>query len=318
MADEFEIVRHLQISGLRVFVVTVNYRTPHMHRDYEINLILEGEIVLTCQNDSYTARKGQMLLLNPNQPHEFKTVSAGATALCLQISPKMLETKGPSTADVVFDTITPFDFFGGDEQQSIKHLFFELAESYTAKPPFYETLCIGLTNILLYRLLTRLPLHHATHEEQRSIRKKANRLNRILAYADENYRYKVRLSDIAQAEGLSLSYLSHFVKDNFNQTFQDYVNTLRLNQAKSLLLSGGKSLLDVSIEAGFSDPRYLYKAFVQNTGMSPDEYRRRNVSVEANPLARQSPHSSETYYTNEGTLEILQRLQADQPNQGHL
>jgi AraC-like DNA-binding protein len=60
-----------------------------------------------------------------------------------------------------------------------------------------------------------------------------------------------------------------------NQTFQEYLNTLRLNHAKILVATTEKRLIDICIECGFSDYRYLYKAFKESFGCTPYEYRKR-------------------------------------------
>ena len=46
MANEFEIVAHNQMHDFRLFLVNLLYRTPHIHKDFEICLILEGETSL--------------------------------------------------------------------------------------------------------------------------------------------------------------------------------------------------------------------------------------------------------------------------------
>jgi len=79
----------------------------------------------------------------------------------------------------------------------------------------------------------KLDSNHNLSEDERTARQhKTERLRRILNYIDENYSDKVLLSEIAKRENLSMTYLSHFIKDNLNQTFQEYLNNIRFSHAR--------------------------------------------------------------------------------------
>lgn len=88
------------------------------------------------------------------------------------------------------------------------------------------------------------------------------------------YPQKLLLSDIAKELELSLYYLSHFFKANFGISFQDYLARIRSEKARQLLLLTRQSLLDISISAGFSDPKYFNASFKKQYGCTPKEYRR--------------------------------------------
>ena len=124
---------------------------------------------------------------------------------------------------------------------------------------------------------------------------------------DSNFRHKIRLSDFAETEGCSLSYLSHFVKESMNQTFQEYVSTVRFNYACQLIVSGEMNMLDVCMESGFSDYRYFVKTFRRLRGMTPEEYRRSHGSRNWSPDMWHSLHSMERFYSAEQSMEMLER-----------
>lgn len=133
------------------------------------------------------------------------------------------------------------------------------------------------------------------------------RLRAFIRFVDENYMHKIRLADFAEAEGVSLHYLSHFVKDALNQSFQDYVNSVRVNCACQLMAAGEERLLDICEESGFSDYRYFSKAFKRQFGLTPEEYRKVQRKPE-NAVVHHSLHSLERFYDDEQSKEILSRL----------
>jgi len=294
-----------------MFLVTIYYRTSHLHPDYEAILVLDNPIQLISQKLVFKASRGDLLLLNPNQPHELLAeTDKGSTLLCLQVSPKFFREIAPSLDNLYFDTTTPFQILPLDKREKLTTYFMELGLQYQMKLPFYELFCMALTSMIFNLLFTNLPVHKISHNERRALEKKVERLSRIVDYLNNNYMNRVRLSDIAQAENLSLSHLSLFIKENLNQTFQDYVNTLRFNQARKLIATTDKRLIDICMETGFSDPRYLTKAFVDRTGMTPDAYRKKYKEDKSDMTKQRNPHSSERYYTPEDTIQILRKAQA--------
>ena len=106
-------------------------------------------------------------------------------------------------------------------------------------------------------------------------------------YIDENFRRKLLLGEIARREGLTMPYLSHLFKDTLGMSFQEYLKKRRFEYARSLLLGTRKSLLDISLESGFSDARYMIRMFEGEFGCTPKEYRRKNGPVQASQSAGQ-------------------------------
>mgnify|MGYP000096187836 FL=1 len=64
MKDEFEVISH-GAADYKVFVVNLLYRTPHIHKDFEICLLLEGSVRLMTKGSAYSCEKGDLWALNP-------------------------------------------------------------------------------------------------------------------------------------------------------------------------------------------------------------------------------------------------------------
>ena len=170
---------------------------------------------------------------------------------------------------------------------------------------------MGYLHFVLYHLLITVPSHQLSDVEAQALFMKTERLSKLLHFVDKNYAYKIRLTDFAQQEQLTMTYLSHFIKDNLKQTFQEYVTTVRYNHARKLLLTTDKRIIDICIECGFSDPRYLTQAFLRNTGLSPKDYRSKHKEHIPQDVVKvyRSLHSSQQYYSAEKNLELLRTYQ---------
>jgi AraC-like DNA-binding protein len=307
MVNEFEIVPYSNIKHVNCFLVDIAYRTPHRHNDIELNLILEGSIVLNALNNSIVAHEGDLLLFNSNQSHELTSQNGRSLILCLQISPKFFNKLLPSLANLYFDTLNVADTIVGDRLTLCRSLIIEFAYQYFLGNPTNYLTCNAILNLLMRIFISDIPYHTISDDEMKKTMQRTARLNRILSYIEENYMNKLLLSDIAERENLTTSYLSHFIKDNLNQSFQDYLNTLRLNHAKFLVATTNKRLIDICIECGFSDYRYLYKSFKDKFGCTPNEYRKKySGNIETSRKA--AMYSNEVFLSDKDALKYLTKL----------
>ena len=302
---ELEIIQHRKIEGLTLFLNTVEHRTTHVHAEWELIWVLDQPLSVTCDAKSFRAEPGQMVLFSPNEPHELQKVKDGCTFLCLQISPKIL----PAMAQIAVTEHLPHVWLNTEEYAGLRQRVMDITACYLHHREQYSLYCVGQGCLILYELLCKMPTKELSSEELAAIDKRNARLKRLLQFVDENYMYKIRLTDFAQREDCSLSYLSRFIKHVLNQSFQDYVTSVRFTQACKLIAAGRKRMLDVCMESGFSDYRYFSREFQKHYGMTPDQYRQYAAKHQLQrQAARHSIHSVEHFYSDEESLEILQKL----------
>ena len=304
-SNEFEVIQYPKIHNINAFIVAMIYRSPHLHKDFELIYTLEGQLTLICNGERHTGLPGDMLLVNPNSPHEFYTHGAvGATFLCLQISPRFFRDAFPVMQDVSFESIKlpprEHDKWCAD----MRNCCIRLSTAYMDSDSQNRLLCASECNQLFHLLLKHVPHSFLTAAEQQAVSWKAERILRLIDFVENNFMHKINLKDFADAEGISLNHMSYFVKKNLNHNFQEYVTDIRFNHARKLLTLGNKRLIDVCLESGFSDARYLTKAFSKKVGMSPDAYRRK-FSAQEETARHWSPHSAEMIYSDEESRRIL-------------
>ncbi len=302
--NELEIIQHQQIDGLSLFLNTVDYRTSHLHPEWELIWVLKNTLSVTCGRNHYLIQPGQMILFNPNEPHEFCKVDASCTFACLQISGQILPISSHLYADAHF----PQAFLTAEEMDTIQKQFRDMLRVYLSQEPQYALYCLGLCCMIFHLLFSRMPSHALTSEQASNMDRRNALLKRLMQFVDENYMHKIRLSDFAETENYSVSYLSHFIKNTMNQTFQEYVTSVRVRCACNLIAAGGKRMLEICLESGFSDYRYFAKAFRKLYGMTPEEYNRSRKEEMRTLVTRRSLHSEERFFSNEESIMILDAL----------
>lgn len=98
-------------------------------------------------------------------------------------------------------------------------------------------------------------------------------LKKALKIINANFSSKINLEEIAVQIHVNTSYLSYLFKHEMGLSFTDYINTLRINMAKNLLIKTNMSIIDISMQSGFSDQSYFTKVFKKIESFTPKEYR---------------------------------------------
>jgi len=96
---------------------------------------------------------------------------------------------------------------------------------------------------------------------------------RAINFVKQNYMKKITLEDVANHVYLSPSYFSKIFKEEMKFNFNTYLNHVRIEMSKKLLLDDSIDLVDVSNLVGYEDQSYFSKVFKKMTGVSPGKYR---------------------------------------------
>ncbi|TYU82725.1 AraC family transcriptional regulator [Listeria monocytogenes] len=269
---EFELVKHRKLQGIRAFLIDMNYRRPHLHSELEIIYVLRGMLSLTIDSKTYYMHKDEFIVVNPYQLHELYT-SQQANLLIIQINPKELETFFPQINEILFQnqTLTEINL---RNFTLFKQYFLQTCLSYFQECPFFQLECHGYIALTLFALLEQAPHDTISEKGQNTLLLRKERLRRMINYIQQHFHEKLLLADLAQQEDLSISYLSHFFQNHLGMSFQNYLNHIRCEKANSLIKNTEMNLLNISEACGFSDLRYLNRAFQHIYHLTPKEYRK--------------------------------------------
>lgn len=86
------------------------------------------------------------------------------------------------------------------------------------------------------------------------------------------------LHKLARHVAISPSYISQTLNETIGKSFFDYVNQMRVEYAKPLIIEGKETILAISLRAGFNARSSFYKAFKLETGHTPSAFRNADQS----------------------------------------
>ncbi|TCL42470.1 helix-turn-helix domain-containing protein [Harryflintia acetispora] len=96
---------------------------------------------------------------------------------------------------------------------------------------------------------------------------------KVMEYVKNNYDKKLTLDEIAGSVYLSKSYLSSIFREESGYHLSHYINKVRVEKSKMMLLDGNARLIDIANLCGFEDQSYFTKVFKRFVGMSPKAFR---------------------------------------------
>lgn len=305
-------VTHTHLQHVTAFLVQMQERVTHLHRELELGLVLEGGITLRTQQQTATIAKGDIYLVNRMESHEFFSDGSGALLVAIQFSTKLTQgfqapgshyryRGNPNLRQALEDTPEAY--------KTLWDTCIELAYSFLRQQPNDDFRCFSLSASLIYQLHKALSWQLLDRENYSAIKQRANRIMAITEDIDQNFQRKLLLSEIARKEELSLTYLSHIFKDVMGMSFQEYLNQKRLEYACQLLFTTDRKILDISLSSGFSDVRYLNEAFFRQYGCTPKEYRKRGKL--SSPRLQLPGKNCQHIYSREDGLQLLEPFCAD-------
>lgn len=118
-------------------------------------------------------------------------------------------------------------------------------------------------------------------------------LNDILHYIHCNYAENITLESIAPLFGYNRSYLGKIFTKKMGQNFNSYVDTVRIEQSKKMLLQDDAKVYIIAERIGYKNVDYFHIKFRKYVGMSPSEYRKKYKDLSC---------SVETQNTDKGSL----------------
>ena len=104
-------------------------------------------------------------------------------------------------------------------------------------------------------------------------------VEKSLQFLFQHFREDISLETVATQSGYTPNYFSHLFHRISGQKYVDFLTQLRLNYAKTKLLSSTAPASEIAISSGFSSQSNFFRAFRKEMGISPLEYRKQKTEA---------------------------------------
>ena len=114
-------------------------------------------------------------------------------------------------------------------------------------------------------------LHYSTYMSLSKI-ELSDSIKTAIEFINANYKSKITLEEVAKIVHLNSCYLSQLFKKETGISFGDYLEQIRIDEAKRLLKTSTKNISEIADTLGFSSQNYFTRVFKKSTGLSPSKY----------------------------------------------
>lgn len=99
-------------------------------------------------------------------------------------------------------------------------------------------------------------------------------IEQVQAWLESRYSEEIRLADVAQSHGMSLRNFARRFSAATGEKPLAYLQRIRLEAARDLLVHSDKSIKHISLDVGYSDSSYFCRLFRTQVGHTPAAYRK--------------------------------------------
>ena len=315
---DVELIRFEKLKHIRFLVNRLESRKEHIHNEYELFFVLSGSGKAKIKNKTYSLAPGDVYFINSSEIHSYHSSSPiglrqkeddAPLFLFAQISNHFLREYFPQIRTTMFESGNLRDFMSEEEAHRIISLLLHTALIYFQEGPWYQLPVVSHVAEIMRTCYANIPFEIISEAQKNTLKAKKARIERIISYIDANFESQIRLQDLADQENLSPTHFSHLFVSLFNVTFQEYVSIKRMEAAIRLMGNREKTLLEISYESGFSDPKYMNKMFLKYFGCTPKQYRE-NLDVVRKEISTWSDEDEHIYSMEESRQVIADFLES--------
>lgn len=235
--------------------------TPMFHTHGEIILLTKGSLSMVVDGKPLILQAGELSVLFPYLVHSYEQ-SPEAEGLLILFDPS------ESAFDNLFLTKKPLSPIANAETfRPLLERLMHWVERGRIKTAF------GYLNAIIGEFLEISPLED-------SLASVENTAVRILEYCTEHFTEEITVKSVAEALYVSQSYISKVFSEKLKYGFREYINSLRIQKAKSLLKHSDKRIVDIMLDCGFQNQSSFNRVFREACGLSPREYQNKERANE--------------------------------------
>lgn len=262
-------------------------RLIHPKRDWiEISYVCSGNGYLTYNNKQYKVFKGDLFIINANVPHSLYRDETRENLVTYKldfnldfIGNYLSDMNGKSEQSFQISFIDTLDStrvvehirLNSVEQAEIEKLFTGMYQEYNMKQQGY----MSVVRAHLIEMIVKLT--RVISEEKKCEKKYANTewaISSAIKYVQENFLRGISLNELSVRFSLSKPHFCKMFKEYTGMTMFEYVQTLRINEACKMLESTSRKVVDIGLDAGFSDYKSFKNTFKKVKGVLPSQYRK--------------------------------------------
>lgn len=241
----------------------------HHHQTYQILYVLEEEGSITLNGVENHFNQDNLAFITPFSDHSI-IANSKLTILVLEFQ--------IYTLDIGIQTEIIRKYFNQSDLLVLNLFEAEEIRKLLRKMLYEQSIGSTINRLALKIYLEELLLvlmKAKTQEEPKIVDANILRSERLRKYIDTHYYEMINASYISNMLGMSIRHINNIFKEQYNITPIQYLNEVRMELSKKMLLETDKDIVSICFEVGFESLSTFYRSFKNYTNTSPHQFRER-------------------------------------------
>ncbi|OAS22069.1 AraC family transcriptional regulator [Paenibacillus oryzisoli] len=253
-----------------------NMPVNHFHSTFEIFYLMSGKRTFFIKDRTMIIDEGDIVIISPNILHRTtNTEMPKHERLIVNIHESYMASVNDAYRDIfqpLFEQAYLIIKCPLQDKLAIESLAQSIMQEMQEKKPGFEMFAQTLVLQLLI-ICCRHAKHNAL-ELQEPPSPMHERILEVVRYMNTHYMQDLPLHLLAEKFYVSPYYLSRFFKEATGFTFVEYLNSVRIKEAKKLLEQSSMKVSLIAKKVGFGSVTHFGRVFKLVTGHAPLYYRK--------------------------------------------
>lgn len=256
----------------------------HRHNYVEVIYMCQGSTRHIIDGNEVVLEAGDLLFLNQYAVQEIFPAGKEDIAINFIILPQFFDTAFEMIG--AEDNLLK-DFLVGslcEDSRRTSYLYFHVSDVLPVQNLMENMIWSLLHNQMNKRSCNQLTmgllfLHLLNHIEKMETGGKAYHQElevSVLNYIETNYR-DGSLQELSELMGYSVCWLSREIKRHTGKTYNELLQTKRMNQAMYMLAHSRVPVIEIIRMVGYDNTSYFHRKFKERYGVSPKEFREQHI-----------------------------------------
>ncbi len=258
------------------------FKYPFRIDSFVLAICTKGNFELTCDQQQYLIASNTILVYTPGKIVEVDISNVGEFFIILlkpeflsrlNIDIKHIALNYQQIQDAFFIQLSPKDY------STITDTFTIAAEAIKGNKmnPFYHHVITSILETLMYKCLYLIMQDYKTHANPN---KKEGRelfhFEKFMRLLSIHYQEHHDIQYYASLMNVTPKYLSLLIKRSSGKLASQWINEYLISEAKKLIKYSDMSIQEIAYKLHFANQSSFGKFFKKHTGISPNEYRKRD------------------------------------------
>lgn len=230
----------------------------HFHPSIEIVCSIEGEMGIVVDGESHLLRKDEIGVIFPDRVHRYEHIpNTNSRGYLMLVSGKLMgEYRAMTENALPKNCIIKKEELDEDCITALERLR-HMQDATLLRQKAYA-------RMVLCHLFEKLEITESEKCEEAMV-------YRLVDYMERHFAENISLDTLSEALHANRYSLSRIFSSQLGMSFNDYLNSLRINRATELV-QNGETISSAAFEAGFNNLRTFNRAFLKLMGKTPSEY----------------------------------------------